>query len=116
MAADGWYTYTGREAVPPDVTRVRIDESLTVIPAYAFDENPNIEEVKCHDRVKTVEDNAFRRLVVQNVLGPSLPKLARLALCTAHFSFLFLVFHLSCLLPTTYYLLSSSYPDYLSAL
>ena len=60
MAADGWYVYTGREAVPRHVTRVRIDESLTVIPARAFDENRNIEEVKCHDRVKTVGAWAFR--------------------------------------------------------
>eukprot|EP00984_Skeletonema_dohrnii_P008485 scaffold3125_cov118-Skeletonema_dohrnii-CCMP3373.AAC.3 len=62
MAADGYYTFTGGddEAVPRNVTRVRIDESLTVIPARAFDENPSIEEVDCHDRVKTVEEYAFR--------------------------------------------------------
>jgi len=60
MAADGWYIYNGREAVPRHVTRVRIDESLTVIPADAFDGNPSIEEVKCHDRVKTVKGWAFQ--------------------------------------------------------
>eukprot|EP00985_Skeletonema_marinoi_P016251 scaffold8675_cov75-Skeletonema_marinoi.AAC.4 len=58
---DDGYIYTGREAVPPDVTRVRIDESLTVIPVHAFYGNRNIEEVECHDRVKTVEQGAFNR-------------------------------------------------------
>eukprot|EP00984_Skeletonema_dohrnii_P005023 scaffold1772_cov93-Skeletonema_dohrnii-CCMP3373.AAC.2 len=59
MAADGYFIYNGREAVPPDVTRVRIDESLTVIPARAFDDNRNIEEVDCHVGVKTVGGWAF---------------------------------------------------------
>eukprot|EP00985_Skeletonema_marinoi_P022912 scaffold14882_cov102-Skeletonema_marinoi.AAC.2 len=60
MAADGWYVYTGTGVIPPGVTRVRIDESLTVIPANAFRGNLDIEEVKCHDRVKTVRERAFR--------------------------------------------------------
>ncbi|KAK1733357.1 leucine-rich repeat domain-containing protein [Skeletonema marinoi] len=59
MAADGWYVYNGREAVPLGVTRVRIHESLTVIPADAFDGNRSIEELECHDRVKTVGERAF---------------------------------------------------------
>eukprot|EP00984_Skeletonema_dohrnii_P000850 scaffold251_cov78-Skeletonema_dohrnii-CCMP3373.AAC.3 len=37
MAADGYYTYTGGR-IPPDVTRVRVDKSLTVIPAGALQE------------------------------------------------------------------------------
>eukprot|EP00985_Skeletonema_marinoi_P016855 scaffold9128_cov158-Skeletonema_marinoi.AAC.6 len=62
MAADEWYIYYGRdgEVIPPEVTRVRIHESVTVIPAAAFRGNRNIEEVACHDRVKTVEAGAFR--------------------------------------------------------
>ena len=62
MAADGWYVYTGTGIIPPGVTRVRIDESLTAIPAHAFSafyENRDIEEVECHDRVKTVKEYAF---------------------------------------------------------
>ncbi|KAK1733391.1 hypothetical protein QTG54_015950 [Skeletonema marinoi] len=61
MAVDGWHIYYGRdgELIPPDVTRVRIHESVTVIPARAFYINRTIEEVKCHDRVKTVEEYAF---------------------------------------------------------
>eukprot|EP00984_Skeletonema_dohrnii_P028448 scaffold18427_cov77-Skeletonema_dohrnii-CCMP3373.AAC.4 len=62
MAADGYYTFTGRdgEVIPPGVTRVRIHESLTVIPADAFNGNIDIEEFECHDRVKKVEEYAFR--------------------------------------------------------
>jgi len=61
MAADGWYIYYGRddEVVPPGVTRVRIDESLTIIPAWAFRGNIDIEEVECHDGIETVEEFAF---------------------------------------------------------
>ncbi|KAK1733383.1 hypothetical protein QTG54_015942, partial [Skeletonema marinoi] len=61
MAADGYYTFTGRdgEVIPPGVTRVRIHESITVIPAAAFNGNPSIEELDCHDRVKTVGESAF---------------------------------------------------------
>eukprot|EP00984_Skeletonema_dohrnii_P024971 scaffold14122_cov87-Skeletonema_dohrnii-CCMP3373.AAC.2 len=58
MAADGWHTFTG-EVIPLGVTRVCIDESLTVIPARAFKGNRHIEEVKCHIDVKTVEGYAF---------------------------------------------------------
>eukprot|EP00984_Skeletonema_dohrnii_P017537 scaffold8007_cov78-Skeletonema_dohrnii-CCMP3373.AAC.1 len=73
--ADGYYTFTGRdgEVIPPDVTRVRIHESLTVVPARAFEGNRHIEEVKCHDRVKTVEEYAFahcpslRRVIMPGV-------------------------------------------------
>eukprot|EP00985_Skeletonema_marinoi_P014800 scaffold7538_cov235-Skeletonema_marinoi.AAC.1 len=62
MAADGYYTFTGREGeiIPPGVTRVRIHESVSVIPARAFRGNRNIEELECHDRVKTVESHVFR--------------------------------------------------------
>ncbi|KAK1734838.1 hypothetical protein QTG54_014714, partial [Skeletonema marinoi] len=60
MADDGYYIYTGRddEVIPPEVTRVRIHESVTVIRARAFRGNRNIEEVDC-DNVITVEECAF---------------------------------------------------------
>eukprot|EP00985_Skeletonema_marinoi_P034879 scaffold45091_cov226-Skeletonema_marinoi.AAC.1 len=73
MAADGWYTYNGREAVPRHVTRVLIHESLTVIPARAFQGNPNIEEVDFHVGLKTVKEGAFfncpslRRVIMPGV-------------------------------------------------
>eukprot|EP00984_Skeletonema_dohrnii_P009408 scaffold3606_cov76-Skeletonema_dohrnii-CCMP3373.AAC.1 len=59
MAADGWYIYNGTGVIPPGVTRVRIHESLTVIPEEVFDGNPSIEEVECHIDVKTVQEYAF---------------------------------------------------------
>eukprot|EP00985_Skeletonema_marinoi_P029009 scaffold26478_cov121-Skeletonema_marinoi.AAC.5 len=59
MAADGWYIYTGREVIPAGVTRVRIHESITDIPARAFRGNFDIEEVECHVDVKTVKERAF---------------------------------------------------------
>eukprot|EP00984_Skeletonema_dohrnii_P032645 scaffold27103_cov79-Skeletonema_dohrnii-CCMP3373.AAC.2 len=61
MAADGYYTFTGREGevIPRHITRVRIDESLTVIPANAFRGHRRNKEVDCHDRVKTVKERAF---------------------------------------------------------
>eukprot|EP00985_Skeletonema_marinoi_P021706 scaffold13460_cov226-Skeletonema_marinoi.AAC.2 len=73
MAADGWYIYNGTGVIPPDVTRVRIHGSLTVIPARAFYENLDIEEVECHIGVKTVGEKAFhwcrslRRVIMRGV-------------------------------------------------
>eukprot|EP00985_Skeletonema_marinoi_P015690 scaffold8174_cov74-Skeletonema_marinoi.AAC.1 len=71
MAADGWYIYNGTGVVPPGVTRVRIHESVTVIPALAFYNNRTIKELDCHDRVKTVEEMALHgcrslRLVIMS--------------------------------------------------
>ena len=71
MAAEGeYYIYTGG-VVPPDVTRVRIDESVTVIPARAFRWNPNIKEVVCHIRVKNVGQCAFQSCIsLRRVIMP----------------------------------------------
>eukprot|EP00984_Skeletonema_dohrnii_P008948 scaffold3345_cov83-Skeletonema_dohrnii-CCMP3373.AAC.7 len=56
--ADEYYIYTGG-VVPRHVTRVRIDESVSVIPARAFHGHQNITELYCHIRVKKVEHFAF---------------------------------------------------------
>eukprot|EP00984_Skeletonema_dohrnii_P007520 scaffold2735_cov75-Skeletonema_dohrnii-CCMP3373.AAC.5 len=73
MAADEeWYTFNGGR-IPAGVTRVRIHESVTVIPAEAFRWNPNIKEVDCHVGVKTVGGWAFhncislRRVIMRGV-------------------------------------------------
>eukprot|EP00984_Skeletonema_dohrnii_P035577 scaffold35528_cov150-Skeletonema_dohrnii-CCMP3373.AAC.2 len=58
MAANGWFSYNGGR-IPLGVTRVRIHESLTVIPARAFRGNRTIEEVECHLDVETVGRAAF---------------------------------------------------------
>jgi len=86
MAADEWYIYNGREAVPRHVTRVRIHESLTVIPASAFEGNRNIREVDCHDRVKKVGGSAFRYCrSLRRVIMPGVEVVERQAFefCTA---------------------------------
>ena len=72
IAADGYHLFTGGQ-IPLGVTRVRIDESLTVIWARAFEGNPSIVEVDCNDGVKTVKERAFyncpslRRVIMPGV-------------------------------------------------
>ena len=57
-----WYNYTGDDGqVPWEATHVTVDKSITVIPARAFDEHPNIVEVIFHDKVKRIEIEAFQR-------------------------------------------------------
>jgi len=74
MAAE-YFTYTGRDGdiIPPDVTRVRIDKSVKVIPASAFYGRRNIEEVDCDVGVETIEEWTFafctslRRVIMPGV-------------------------------------------------
>ena len=68
MAAEGdnirWYTHTGDRRVPDDATHVIVDASVTVIPADAFSEHPNIVEVIFDVNGvngKKVEEFAFTR-------------------------------------------------------
>eukprot|EP00985_Skeletonema_marinoi_P020305 scaffold12022_cov143-Skeletonema_marinoi.AAC.3 len=56
-AEEEYYIYTGG-VVPRHVTRVRIDKSISVIPAQAFRGRP-ITELDCHIGVKKVEEFAF---------------------------------------------------------
>eukprot|EP00985_Skeletonema_marinoi_P010998 scaffold5180_cov74-Skeletonema_marinoi.AAC.3 len=84
MAADGYYIYNGGdgEVIPPGVTRVRIHESVTVIPANAFYENRTIEELECHDRVKTVGGWAFYDCTsLRVVIMPGVEVVERYAFC-----------------------------------
>eukprot|EP00984_Skeletonema_dohrnii_P028019 scaffold17842_cov160-Skeletonema_dohrnii-CCMP3373.AAC.2 len=79
MAADGYFIYTGREPrrVMPGgqvtaVTRVRIDKSVTVIPARAFQFH-HVVEVVFDVGVETIEEEAvsccrfLRRLIMPGV-------------------------------------------------
>eukprot|EP00984_Skeletonema_dohrnii_P021169 scaffold10510_cov84-Skeletonema_dohrnii-CCMP3373.AAC.3 len=61
MAAEHYYTYTGRddEIIPHDVTHVRVHKSVKVIPANAFEGRRNIEEVICDVGVEKIEADAF---------------------------------------------------------
>eukprot|EP00984_Skeletonema_dohrnii_P010964 scaffold4329_cov76-Skeletonema_dohrnii-CCMP3373.AAC.2 len=70
--ADEYYIFTGG-VVPRHVTRVRIDEFITVIPARAFEGQRNITELDCHIGVKIVREFAFnecpslRRVIMPGV-------------------------------------------------
>eukprot|EP00986_Skeletonema_menzelii_P014680 scaffold9978_cov117-Skeletonema_menzelii.AAC.7 len=74
MAAE-YYIFTGMvgDVIPRHVTHVRIDKSLKVVPARAFYEHPNIEEVECHDGIERIEAEAFyycpslRRVIMPGV-------------------------------------------------
>eukprot|EP00985_Skeletonema_marinoi_P013623 scaffold6789_cov206-Skeletonema_marinoi.AAC.7 len=66
MAAEGdrirRFNYTGEDdEVPRDATHVTVDESVTVIPAWAFSRNPSIVEVIFDENVKGVEECAFAK-------------------------------------------------------
>ena len=70
-----YYVFTGRvgEVIPRRVRRVRIAESLKVVPARAIQQHPNIQEIECHDGVEKIEQFAFsncpslRRLIMPGV-------------------------------------------------
>eukprot|EP00984_Skeletonema_dohrnii_P025517 scaffold14691_cov152-Skeletonema_dohrnii-CCMP3373.AAC.9 len=81
-APDGYYTFTGREGevIPRNATRVRIHESVTVIPARAFEGNPNLEEVDFHIGVKKVKEWAFRNCPsLRRAIMPGVEAIDRLA-------------------------------------
>ena len=69
------YVFTGRagERLHRHVTHVLIAKALKFVPARAFDEHPNIEEVICHDGVLKIEREAFwkcpslRRVIMPGV-------------------------------------------------
>jgi len=67
------FNYTGEDEVPPnDATHVTVDQSVTVISAWAFDGNPRIIEV-IGPNVEKVEEMAFancpslRRVIMPDV-------------------------------------------------
>ena len=53
------YLYTGGNAVPKDVTHVRVDESVTIIPDVAFMHCDNLEEVELPDGILIIGRHAF---------------------------------------------------------
>eukprot|EP00984_Skeletonema_dohrnii_P018930 scaffold8973_cov75-Skeletonema_dohrnii-CCMP3373.AAC.2 len=78
MAPDEYYIFTGRGAVPRHVTRVRIDKSISVIPARAFLGHRNIKEVICHDGVVRVGEEAFSGCIsLRRVIMPGIEVVER---------------------------------------
>eukprot|EP00984_Skeletonema_dohrnii_P008047 scaffold2946_cov74-Skeletonema_dohrnii-CCMP3373.AAC.4 len=78
MAAEGdniiRFNYTGEDRrIPRDATHVTVDQSVTIIPANAFDGNRNIVEVICDVNIKKVARDAFaecpslRRVIMPGV-------------------------------------------------
>ena len=61
MMAPEYYVFTGRngEVIPGHVTHVLIAKDLKFVPARAFYNHQNIEEVICHDGVLKIEELAF---------------------------------------------------------
>jgi len=51
----------GHDVVPRNVTRVRVHESIRVIPEGAFYKYPNLVEFECHNGVDRIEKDAFYR-------------------------------------------------------
>lgn len=54
------YIYMGVEAVPENVTRARVDPSVTSIHSEAFQNCLNLQEVQLSEGLLTVESRAFR--------------------------------------------------------
>eukprot|EP00985_Skeletonema_marinoi_P015181 scaffold7780_cov78-Skeletonema_marinoi.AAC.1 len=61
MAEEFIYMGEPNPVLPPGAIRVIVDESVNIIPAYAFEGNRGIVELICHVDVKTVERLAFDR-------------------------------------------------------
>jgi hypothetical protein len=64
MADDGGvvdiFVYLGgQQEVPEDVTHVRIDRSVKIIPARAFVGHRSLVSVETHDGIEKIEDDAF---------------------------------------------------------
>jgi hypothetical protein len=53
------FVYTGEQDVPFDVTHVRIDRSVKIIPARAFYRRANLVSVETHDGIEKIEQGAF---------------------------------------------------------
>ena len=75
MIAPEYYVFTGRdgERIPRHITHVRMAKALNFVPARAFEEHPNIQEVICHEGVEKIERMAFyccpslRRVIMPGV-------------------------------------------------
>ena len=55
----GVYIYNGVDEVPRDVTHVRVELYVTIIPARAFNNRHELEEVELPEGLVTIENYAF---------------------------------------------------------
>ena len=85
MMATEYYVFNGG-VVPWHVTHVLIDKALKFVPARAFEDHPNIQEVICHDGVVKIESGAFRNCPsLQRLIMPEVKVIEERAfnVCTA---------------------------------
>ena len=54
------YDGANENEVPDDVTRIRVDPSVTIIPALAFEEHGNLQEVELPEGITTIGRQAFQ--------------------------------------------------------
>ena len=57
------YIYNGVDEVPEDVSHVRVDPSVAIIPRYAFQCRRNLEEVELPEGLIRIGDYAFHRCI-----------------------------------------------------
>ena len=54
------FVYLGRDQdVPQDVTHVRVDKSVKIIPRAAFAGRRNLVSIEMHDGIEIIEEDAF---------------------------------------------------------
>jgi hypothetical protein len=65
------YTGLGGEDVPQDVVHVRVDPSITSIPAYAFYERKKLTEVELCEGLVEIGDGAFAWCSITKIIIPT---------------------------------------------
>eukprot|EP00984_Skeletonema_dohrnii_P013645 scaffold5664_cov94-Skeletonema_dohrnii-CCMP3373.AAC.1 len=78
MAEEFIYMGEPNPVVPPGAIRVIVDESVNIIPAFAFEGNRSIVELICRDGVKTVKERAFDECIsLTRVIMPGVEVVAK---------------------------------------
>ena len=57
------YIYNGVDEVPVDVTQVRVESSVTIIPERAFMNRNELEKIKFPEGLITIEKQAFNNCI-----------------------------------------------------
>lgn len=65
------FVYTGMEALPSNVTRIRVDPSVTAIPSHAFSHCRSLEEVYLNHGLRRIGEYAFYFCALRRIVIPS---------------------------------------------
>jgi hypothetical protein len=88
VAVDGGdiFVYVGGEQeVPRNVTRVRIDRSVKIIPERAFHFRQNLLSVETHDDLEKIERDAFLYCIsLRRIKLPGVRIVERFAFCNCY--------------------------------